>query len=129
VSEVTEPELTGEQRLAVARAVMQFNRGSYFECHETLEDVWSGVRGPARDFFQGLIQVSVGYHHLGRRNTKGAAGMFRKALGRFEAYPAHYFGFDLAAERTRLQAILAALARKDVSVPEPPPSWQVDDRP
>lgn len=126
MSTIPEPELTHEERLAVARAAEQFNRGSYFECHETLEDVWSSLRGPARDFFQGLIQVSVGHHHLSRRNAKGALGMFTKALGRFAAYPGYYFGFDLAAERSRLQATLAALGRKEIGMPERPPSWRFD---
>ena len=106
-----EPELTSEQRLALARGVAQFNRGLYFEAHEILEAVWSGLRGPSRDFFQGLIQVSVGFHHLGRGNRAGALKTFTRALGRFESYPARYCGFDLEAERLRLQTLLAALAR------------------
>ena len=105
-----EPELTSEQRRALARGVAQFNRGFYFECHETLEEMWSDLRGSSRDFFQGLIQVSVGFHHLGRGNRAGALKTFTRALGRFESYPARYCGFDLEAERLRLHALLAALA-------------------
>jgi predicted metal-dependent hydrolase len=124
-----EPELTSEQRLALARGVAQFNRGLYFEAHDTLEAVWSGFRGPSRDFFQGLIQVSVGFHHLGRGNRTGALTTFTRALGRFEPYPARYLGFDLAAERARLQARLAALAGEEGAVPEQAPVWRFDDLP
>ncbi len=113
----------------MARAVTQFNRGLYFECHDTLEEVWSGLRGPARDFFQGLIQVSVGFYHLGRGNVPGARSTFTKALGRFEAYPGRYFGFDLASERAGLQTLLAALTNEGIAVPEPPPSWRLDGLP
>jgi hypothetical protein len=129
VSIPAEPELTNEERLAVARAVTQFNRGLYFECHDTLEEVWSGMRGPARDFFQGLIQVSVGFHHLRRGNPAGAFSTFTKALGRFEAYPGRYFGFEVAAERARLRALLAARAGEEIAVPEPPPVWRFDGLP
>ena len=124
-----EPELTSEQRLALARGVAQFNRGLYFEGHETLEAVWSGLRGPSRDFFQGLIQVSVGFHHLGRGNRAGALKTFTRALGRFEPYPARYLGFDLAAERARLQALLAALTDGGAAVSGPPPFWRFDHPP
>ena len=124
-----EPELTSEQRLALARGVAQFNLGLYFECHETLEEMWSGLRGPARDFFQGLIQVSVGFHHLGRGNRVGALKTFTRALGRFEPYPPRYLGFDLEAERVRLQALLAALASEGVAGPGQTPVWRFDDSP
>lgn len=124
-----DPELTSDQRVALARGVAQFNRGLYFECHETLEELWSGLRGPARDFFQGLIQVSVGFHHLHRENHVGALRTFTRAMGRFEPYPARYIGFDLAAERVRLQALLAALKNEDALVPGPRPTWHFDDLP
>jgi predicted metal-dependent hydrolase len=124
-----EPELTSEERLAVARATTQFNRGSYFECHETLEAVWLGLLGPSRDFFQALIQVSVGFHHLERRNRAGALKTFARASDRFEPYPARYFGFDVAAERARLQALVAALKRGESDGPGPPPIWRFDDLP
>ena len=124
-----EPELTSEQRLALSRGAAEFNRGLYFECHDTLEELWSGFRGPSRDFFQGLIQVSVGFHHLGRGNRAGALKTFTRALGRFEPYPPRYLGFDLAAERVRLQALLAALASEGVAGPGRAPIWRFDNLP
>jgi predicted metal-dependent hydrolase len=124
-----EPELTPDQRVALARGVAQFNRGRYFECHETLEEMWLALQGPSRDFFQGLIQVSVGFVHLDRGNRAGALRTFTRALGRFERYPSRYCGFDLAAERARLRALLAALTDEDAAVPGPRPSWRFDDLP
>jgi len=107
------PQLTDEERAAFLLGVREFNEGFYFECHDTLEDLWSGLRGDARDFFQGLIQVSVGHYHLGNGNRAGAASMFERALKRFEKYPARYFGFDLAEQRAEIAARLRALARAD----------------
>ena len=127
--QVPEPELTSEQRRALAAGAAQFNRGRYFECHERLEEMWLGLRGPSRDFFQGLIQVSVGFLHLDRGNRVGALRTFARALARFERYPARYHGFDLAAERARLQALLAALADEDAALPGPPWIWRFDDLP
>ncbi len=121
------PELTSEQRLAFDRAVEQFNRGHYFQCHETLEEIWLGLRGPSRDFFQALIQVSVGFLHLERGNHTGATRTFARALARFEPYPARYFGFDLAAERERLGDLLTALGAEAAAMPSPRPSWRFED--
>lgn len=125
---LAEPELTSEQRLAFDRAVEQFNRGRYFQCHETLEEMWLGLRGPSRDFFQALIQVSVGFLHLERGNHTGATRTLTRALARFEPYPARYFGFDLAAERERLETLLAALTAEVAAMPTPPPRWRFEGR-
>ncbi len=124
-----EPELTSDQRLALTLGVTQFNRGLYFECHDTLEELWSGFRGPSRDFFQGLIQVSVGFHHLERGNRAGALKTFTRALGRLESYRACYLGFDLAAQRVQLRAVLAALTSEEVGASRPPPVWRFDNLP
>lgn len=99
----TEPDLSPEDADAFRRGVRQFNDGLFFECHDTLEELWAGLRGPSRDFFQGLIQVAVAFHHVGNGNAAGAASMMERALGRFRAYPARYFGFDLDEQRALLR--------------------------
>ena len=109
-----EPRLDDEESALFRRGVDEFNRGFYFECHDTLEDLWSGLRGPVRDFFQGLIQVSVAHYHLGNGNAAGAESMMRRALKRFERYPDLYFGFDLAAQRAELGQALARIAAGDL---------------
>jgi len=98
------PRLDHEERALFDKGVAEFNGGLYFECHDTLEEMWTGLRGPARDFFQGLIQVSVAFYHLEGDNRPGALSMLGRALKRLAAYPDHYFGFDLAAHRAELEA-------------------------
>lgn len=104
-----EPELSPEERAELLRGVEQFNAGYYFECHDTLEELWSGLRGGQRDFFQGLIQVAVAFYHLGRGNEIGATSMLERALARFRGYPDRYFGFDLETHRAELEGRLAAI--------------------
>jgi predicted metal-dependent hydrolase len=107
---VSAPALTDPERDAFDRGVAEFNTGYYFECHDTLEDMWTGIRGPSRDFFQGLIQVSVAFYHLTGGNLPGAESMLRRALKRFEGYPDRYFDFDLGAHRAELRAWLDRIA-------------------
>jgi uncharacterized protein len=54
------------------QAIAQFNRGEWFECHETLEELWVGAKGELRDFYQGLLQLAVAQHHWRNGNFKGA---------------------------------------------------------
>ena len=94
-----EPALGEEDRRGLAKGVVEFNAGFFFECHDTLEEVWSGVRGPAREFFQGLIQVSVGFYHFGNGNRGGASTMLERGLKRLARYPDRYCGVELHALR------------------------------
>ena len=100
---MTEPELTEEERTALARATAEFNAAHFFECHDTLEEMWSGHRGAGRDFFQALIQVAVGFYHLGNGNAAGADSMFSRALKRLARYPERYCGFDVAGHRREVE--------------------------
>lgn len=54
------------------QAVRQFNGGEYFDCHETLEDLWVGSEGEMRDFYQGVLQIAVAIFHWRKGNFAGA---------------------------------------------------------
>jgi predicted metal-dependent hydrolase len=128
VAAIPEPALNAEEREGFEKGVREFNAGHYFECHDTLEELWSGIRGPSRDFFQGLIQVAVGHYHLSGGNAAGAASMFARALKRFERYPERYFGFDLEGQRRdlRLRAERLAAGTEQPGPAPPPPHWRFD---
>jgi uncharacterized protein len=96
---VSEPALGEEDHRGLEKGVAEFNAGYFFECHDTLEDVWSGIRGPLRDFFQGLIQVSVGLYHFGNGNRGGALTMLDRGLTRLAKYPDRCCGLDLLGLR------------------------------
>jgi predicted metal-dependent hydrolase len=82
--------------------VEEFNGGFYYDCHETLERCWQeqgllsfAMDDPHREFVQGLIQVSVGYHHLQRNNVKGALKLLRRGLGRLKNFPLKDYPLDM----------------------------------
>lgn len=89
------PDLDREDRHLFLQGIEQFNAGLFFECHDSLEEVWSGVRGPSRDFFQGLIQVAVGFYHLGNANQRGAVTLLGRGLTRLGPYGPAFGGIEL----------------------------------
>ena len=117
-----EPVLGAEDREALRRGAQQFNDGLYFECHDTLEEAWSGIRGEARDFFQGLIQVSVGLYHWRNGNPGGAMTLLDRGLKRLARYGDLFLGLDLAALRP---AVLDLRRRVEAGepFPEDPTLW------
>jgi predicted metal-dependent hydrolase len=121
-------ELGPEDQKEVRKGIEQFNAGFYFECHDTLEEVWGGLRGGHRDFFQGLIQVSVAFYHLTGGNTAGAASLLERALKRLSRYPDRVYGFDLARHRAELRTWLARIRSGETST-EPFPRWVFEKAP
>ena len=71
---------------ALLRAVDEFNRGEFFEQHETLEAIWIREADPVRYLYQGILQVGVGFYHWSRGNWKGAVAKLGQGLDKLEPY-------------------------------------------
>ncbi len=95
--------LDSEARIGLLKGVEEFNSGKFFECHDTLEDVWRSVRGPARDFLQGLIHFAVGFYHLGNGNLRGGESQLEKGLSKLSGYGASFEGLELSALRMEVE--------------------------
>ena len=87
-----------------------FNAGEFFEQHEVLEDLWRAERGPIRELYQGILQVGVGFHHLGRGNYHGAVALLDRGLSRLRGVAPDALGLDVAG------LIVAASAARDLIV-------------
>ena len=61
--------------------IAQFNRGEYFEQHETLELLWRAERRDVRRLYQGILQIGVAFHHLRRCNYHGTVYMLTRGPG------------------------------------------------
>lgn len=61
-----------------------FNEQKYWECHESLEDVWMEDRGDlARNVYWAVIQVAAACIHYRDSKIVGAQGMIVKAKEKF----------------------------------------------
>ena len=58
--------------------IEQFNRGEFFEQHETLEMLWRAETRAIRRLYQGILQIGVAFHHLQRRNYHGTVYMLTR---------------------------------------------------
>jgi hypothetical protein len=80
---------------ALAKGIEEFNTHRFFECHETLEDIWRAERRPLRQFYKGVIQVAAGFHHLGRNNFKGTVNKLESGTRYLEPFGPSYLGVDI----------------------------------
>jgi uncharacterized protein len=79
------------------RAIAEFNRGDWFECHETLEELWIGAKGELRDFYQGVLQLAVAQHHWRNGNFKGALVLLRGGVALLSRVAPVCQGVDVVA--------------------------------
>jgi hypothetical protein len=68
------------------RCCDEFNGRQYFECHETLEELWQEEQGQVRDLYKGLIQIAAAFVHITRGNHTGARRLLATGAGYLEPY-------------------------------------------
>jgi predicted metal-dependent hydrolase len=63
------------------QGIREFNRREWFECHETVEDLWIGAEGELRNFYQGIIQIAIALHHWRNENFGGTISLLNGGSG------------------------------------------------
>src|SRR4029077_2652268 len=91
--------------------IAQFNRGEYFEQHETLELLWRAERGDVRRLYQRILQIGVAFHHLRRRNHHGTVYMLTRGAGYLAPFAPRCQGVDVEALLTDAAAALKEVER------------------
>jgi uncharacterized protein len=109
--------------VALLQAVEEFNRGAFFEQHETLEAIWIAESDPVRYLYQGILQVGVGFYHWSRGNRKGALAKLRQGIAKLEPYQPDCQTIDVTRLIQETQALVIELERRGESdLPSFPPA-------
>ena len=77
------------------QGITEFNQREYYACHDTLEALWMESVDPDKKFYQGVLQIAVGCHHLQNHNWKGATILLGEGMGRLRYYQPIYGGIDV----------------------------------
>src|SRR5947208_17191254 len=77
--------------------IAQFNRGEFFEQHETLELLWRAERRDVRRLYQGILQIGVAFHHLRRLNHHGTVYMLTRGSRYLAPFAPRCQGVDVEA--------------------------------
>src|SRR5437660_7816782 len=88
------------------KGIAQFNRGEWFEQHETLELLWRAERRDVRRLYQGILQIGVAFLHLRRLNHHGAVYMLTRGSRYLAPFAPQCQGVDVDA---LIRAAAAAL--------------------
>src|SRR5690242_20432326 len=97
---------------ALLVGIEQFNRGEYFECHETLEAIWMREPEAIRRLYQGILQIGVALYHLRNGNYRGTLNLLGSGIAYLEPFAPRCLGVALdpliAAARWMREQVQAA---------------------
>ncbi len=97
--------------------------GAFFEAHEELEIAWRAASAEERDFFQGLVHLTVAWYQAGRDRPTACASQLAKARRRLAAYaPAHrdapaHRGVDIADVLSQLDRAVELVDAGSLALP------------
>ena len=91
------------------KGIGEFNRQLFFECHETLEEIWLEEHGEDRKFYQGIIQIAAGYYKLQQGVPVGALKLWRTGIEKVESFGPKFLGINVESLVTAVRANLAQL--------------------
>jgi uncharacterized protein len=116
------------ERLEAGLSLMRDRR--YFEAHEELELAWRAAGPAERDFFQGLVHVTVAWYQAGRGNRPGCERQLAKAQRRLGPFAPAHRGVGVAAVLAEVEDAARRVASGDldlppVSVPQERPSERI----
>ncbi len=92
-------------------------RGEHFTAHEELENAWRAAPAEERDFFQGLVHVTVAWYQAGRGNRVGCERQLEKAARRLGPYAPEHRGVDITSILRQVADAAALAASGDLSLP------------
>ncbi len=79
----------------VSEGIKLFNDGNYFEAHDYFEEMWANDRTGKNEFYQGLVQISVGLFHLISKNYNGALSQLSKGVDKLKNFPNSYESINM----------------------------------
>ncbi len=106
---------TSHQKELLQKGIAEFNAKEYFDCHETLEELWKDYQAPDREAIQGIIQIAVGYYHLRRSNQAGTLKLFERGGARVEKFAPVWQGYDLSVVLQEVKCLQEILQGPDAS--------------
>ena len=77
------------------QGIGHFNAHRFYECHDTIEEIWLQESSDQQPFLQGLIQAAVAFFHFQQGRWGAARAMLKMSLAKLKGYPPVYRRVEL----------------------------------
>jgi uncharacterized protein len=101
------------------RGLELIRAGEFFAAHEELELAWRAAAADERDFFQGLVHVTVAWYQAGRGNEVGCRRQLEKAQRRLAPYAPRHRDVDVASVLEQVAAASRTVEAGSLVLPPP----------
>jgi predicted metal-dependent hydrolase len=91
--------------------------GEYFEAHESFENAWRAADPSEKDFFQGLVHVTVAWYQASRGNRVGCERQLAKAKRRLGAFAPRHRDVDVASLLTSVEEATELVSSGSLDLP------------
>jgi predicted metal-dependent hydrolase len=92
-----------------------FRAAQYYETHEEWELAWRAAAKEEKDFYQGMVHLTVALYQAGRGNQRAALSQIAKAHRRLSRYHPQHHGVNLEALVPAVDAaVRRVLAGEDI---------------
>ena len=91
--------------------IERFNRKEFWLAHEALEDAWNDTLSPIKEFYRGILQAAVVYHHISKQNYRGAVKVYNRSQKWLNPLSGTCQGVDIAHLRADLDAAIEEVRR------------------
>jgi len=90
----------------ISDGIALFNECDFFSAHDFFEDIWMEADRDEKEFFQGLVQVSVGCYHLICGNLKGAKSQLSKGKTKLTKFEPALYQVNLSSLNKKVELLI-----------------------
>jgi predicted metal-dependent hydrolase len=103
--------VTAEPPSGLLQGIREFNRGEFFACHETLENLWLAESRPVRQLYQGILQIGVAFHHLRAGRYRPVVTLLESGSNYLQPFAPAHMGVNVASLLADASGCLAEVKR------------------
>ena len=98
----------------ISDGIALFNDCDFFAAHDYFEEIWMEAKRDEKEFFQGLVQISVGCYHLICGNFKGAKSQLGKGISKLGKFEPAYYNLDLSSLTQKIELLIYNIDNKSI---------------
>lgn len=98
----------------ISEGVLLFNDCDFFSAHDFFEEIWMNSNHIEKEYFQGLVQISVGFYHLICGNLKGAQSQLTMGKNKLKKFPSSFYKINNLKLIEEISILLTNLDQENI---------------